>query len=91
MTFSEAGQKGGLALFNKIGRDGMAARGRLGGRPRTLSYSELKERGLLRNIRMKEEKLYRRESQFDKSIELVAKIKNSLEVYHKSEIPVSEK
>ncbi len=83
MTLSEAGRKGGLALLAKIGTGGMSQMGKMGGRPRTLSYSELKERGLLRNIRMKEEKLYRREFQSDKLFELVAKTKDSLEAYHK--------
>jgi hypothetical protein len=82
MTFSEAGRKGGQALLAKIGTEGMSRMGKMGGRPRNLSYSELKERGLLRNIRVKEEELYRREFQSDKLFELVARTKDSLVSIH---------
>ena len=78
MTFSEAGRKGGTALFNKVGTAGMSAKGKLGGRPRNLSYAELKEKNLLRNIEINKEVVTtRRESDFEKNLKLVAKLINS--------------
>jgi hypothetical protein len=73
MTFAEAGQKGGLKLLEKYGKQHFSRIGALGGRPRNLNYSELKERGLLRNIELKEVELNKREINFTKAIELIAR------------------
>lgn len=43
MTKSECGALGGTAAFNKYGSDEMVCRGRLGGRPRALTLSEIKQ------------------------------------------------
>ncbi len=44
MTKSECGALGGTATFIKYGSDEMVRRGKLGGRPRSLTLSEIKQR-----------------------------------------------
>lgn len=55
MKRAKAGKKGGIATFNKIGFEGMAALGRSGGRPRLKTLEELKqEQAVAQNIKIKE-------------------------------------
>jgi hypothetical protein len=56
MTKAQAGAIGGTATFNKYGSDEMVRRGKLGGRPRLLTLSEIRhQQALDANKKLKEE------------------------------------
>ena len=42
---AEVGRKGGMATYAREGREGMSARGKAGGRPRSLTLDELAQLG----------------------------------------------
>ncbi len=50
----KAGRLGGQATFRKYGREGMAARGKRGGRPRSLTLEERQQQSRNREIENKE-------------------------------------
>jgi hypothetical protein len=47
MTKSECGALGGTATYNRYGRDEMSRRGKLGGRPRNKTLSEIRRQQAL--------------------------------------------
>jgi len=48
MTKREAGRIGGLRTLERYGREGMAARGRMGGRPRLATLDEIRQKQSLK-------------------------------------------
>ncbi|MBV6343204.1 hypothetical protein [Candidatus Magnetobacterium casense] len=52
--YDEAGRLGGLATLRRYGRDQLATWGKLGGRPRSATYDDIRQRQLLEQNKNKE-------------------------------------